>query len=126
MKILSSLLVPPLFASLGALAAPAAPAAEPLLSFESGAPAATHPTLYSFADLYRLTVAGGPFGGFRFTPAQAQIRVASQAAAFDAAEAPPELRFAVSAPRNSERWALLLAGVFACAWVAHRRLASPY
>lgn len=118
MKTLRSLFLPLVaFAALPALAAE-----EPLLPFEAAAPAATHPSLYSFADVYRLTVAGEPFGGFRFAEPEAQIRVA----AAPAATAAPELRFSVSAPRDDGRWALLLAGLFACAWVAHRRLASPY
>jgi len=100
-------------------------AAEALLPFEAAPPAATHPTLYSFADVYRLTVAGEPLGGFRFADTQPQVRVVSQASSYYAQEA-PELRFSVSAPRDGQLWALGLAGLFACAWVAHRRLASPY
>lgn len=94
-------------------------AAAPLMLFEAGAPAATHPSLYSFTDLYRLTLSGEPFGGFRLADTPAQIRVVSAAGA-------PEPRFGVSRPREGGRWALALAGLFACAWVAHRRLASPY
>lgn len=106
MKTLRSLLLPLL-----ALAALPALAAE-----------APHPSLYSFADVYRLTVAGEPFGGFRFADAEAQIRVA----AAPATKGAPELHFSVSAPHDDARWALLLAGLSTCAWVAHRRLASPY
>lgn len=114
MKILRPLLVP-----LALLAAASAFGAEDaLLPFEAGAPAATHPSLYSFADVYRLTVSGEP-GGFRFVERAPQVRVVSESSNLD-------FRFAVSAPREGERWALALAGLFACAWVAHRRLASPY
>jgi len=118
MKILRSLFLP-----LIALAAlPALAAEEPLLAFEAALPAATHPSLYSFADVYRLTVSGEPFAGFRFAEAETQIR----AAAAPATSGEPELRFSVSAPHDGGRWALLLAGLITCAWVAHRRLASPY
>jgi hypothetical protein len=120
MKVLRSFLVPL------ALALASGAFAAPLLPFEAGAPAATHPSMYSFSDVYRLTVAGEPFGGFRFADSQAQLRVVSRAAALNPLEAGPELRFSVSAPNDSGRWTLLLAGLFACAWVAHRRLASPY
>ena len=116
-----------LFLTLVLLAASAALAGEPpLLPYEAGAPAATHPALYSFADLYRLSVSGEPFGGFRFADAQAPLRFVSQASGLHAAEMLPDLSFSVSAPSDGGRWALVLAGLFACAWVAHRRLASPY
>lgn len=118
MKVLCSLLLP-----LVTLAAPPALAAEePLLAFEAASPAATHPSLYSFADVYRLTVAREPRVGFDFAEPEAPVRVAVAAPATSA----PELRFSVSAPRDDGRWGLLLAGLFTCAWVAHRRLASPY
>jgi hypothetical protein len=120
MRVLRTLLVP-----LALALASRAFAAQPLLPFEAGAPAATHPSMYSFSDVYRLTVAGVPFGGFRFVDAQAPLRVVSQAA-LSGPEAFAEPRFAVSAPSDGGRWTLLLAGLFACAWVAHRRIASPY
>jgi hypothetical protein len=118
MKALCSLLLPLL-----ALAAPPALAAEePLAPFEAASPAATHPSLYSFADVYRLTVAREPLLGFDFAEPETPVRVAVAAPAAGA----PELRFSVSAPRDDGRWGLLLAGLFTCAWVAHRRLTSPY
>lgn len=125
MKILRPLLTS-LALSLAASAASAAsaPAREAaLLPFEAGAPAATPPALYSFADLVRLTVAVQPFGGLRpdasVPDSHAHVRVVSETRL-------PEIGFAVAAPRDGGRWALALAGLFACAWVAHRRLASPY
>ncbi len=126
MKIVRPLLTSLVLSLAGTAAAGAATAsAAALMPFEAGAPAATPPSLYSFADVYRVTLAGEPFGGYRFTgspaadaPAQVQ-RVSDNRL--------PELSFAVSAPRGGgQRWALALAGLFACAWVAHRRLASPY
>lgn len=118
MKTLRSLFLPLLaLAALPALAGEA-----PVLAGEGAAPRATHPSLYSFAEVYRLTVAGEPLGGFRFADVETQIRVA----AAPAAKGTPELRFSVSAPHDGGRWALLLAGLSTCAWVAHRRLASPY
>jgi hypothetical protein len=108
------------------LALTSARAGEALLPFEAAPPAATHPSLYSFADVYRLTVAGEPFGGFRFSEAAIPVRLASQSEPVITVSETPELRFSVSAPRDGQLWALGLAGLFACAWVAHRRLASPY
>jgi hypothetical protein len=78
----------------------------------TAAAAAPPPSLYSFADLCRLA-------GAQVLDAPVELRVVSQAQASGPS-------FAVSRPRDGGRWALVLAGFFACAWVAHRRLASPY
>ena len=75
--------------------------------------------MYSFADIYRLTVAGtAPQVNLSNEP---QIRVATVQAA-----PAPELRFSVKPAAGPERWWLLLAGLAAAAWVAHRRLARSY
>jgi hypothetical protein len=82
------------------------------------------PTLYSFADVYRLTVNAAP-DALTFAPAAAapQIRVALAAQdAFVAAEP----RFTVSQVPVPKGWMLLLAGLAAAGWVAHRRLTSAY
>jgi len=70
--------------------------------------------LYSFADLYRLTVSAPPSAGLGFAEPQREPEVAA---------AP---RFAVTPVPGPGRWALLLAGLAAAGWVAHRRLAFPY
>ncbi|HEX7052812.1 MAG TPA: hypothetical protein VF211_02615 [Burkholderiales bacterium] len=106
-------------APLAAAAADGDAAEPPLVAFEAGLPVATPPALYSFADVYRLAVAGDPLAAPRWIEAETQLRLASRAA-------PAGPRFAVSAPRDGGRWALVLAGLAACAWVAHRRLTSPY
>ena len=94
----------------------------------------THPSqqlaLYSFADLYRLTVHTSP-EALRFTPAASTQQMPSQL--------PPQLRvsmadsFAVAEPRitvtqapSTRGWMLLVAGLAAASWVAHRRLTSAY
>lgn len=78
--------------------------------------------LYSFNDLYRLTVNGAiaePIG----TPVPAsearEVRVAT------APSVPTEFRFTITPVPGPGRWPLLLAGLAACAWVAHRRLTRP-
>jgi hypothetical protein len=80
---------------------------------------AQHPELYSFADVYRLTVAG-PMGGLPIveTP-EAPIRVAVQTAVLSAS---PEARFSVAPAPQPDTWLLVLAGLAAAGWVAHRRL----
>jgi hypothetical protein len=82
----------------------------------SSAPPA-HPALYSFADVYRLTL-GGPMAAFPAleNAADAAIRVA-------VAQSPgAEARFLVSAVPQPDKWLLLLAGLALAGWVAHRRL----
>src|SRR5687768_936176 len=100
----------------------AAAAATPqaLAPVASGAqPAAQHPSLYSFADVYRLTVAG-PMGRLPIveTP-EAPIRVAVQTAVHSSS---PEARFSVAPAPQPDTWLLVLAGLAAAGWVAHRRL----
>ena len=81
-----------------------------------------HPALYSFADLYRLTVAGVGADEIRFPElaAEPQVRVAA------AQPAASEPRFTISAPSGPRGWVLILAGLAAAAWVAHRRLTYAY
>lgn len=89
-------------------------------SFYSATHAAAppHPALYSFADLYRVAVAGSG-GGLPAleAAAQAPIRVAAPQSQ------PAEPRFSVSAVPQPDKWLLLLAGLALAGWVAHRRLA---
>jgi len=82
------------------------------------------PGLYSFADLYRLTVSASP-EALVFAPLAApqQIRVA---AAMPESSAVAEPRFTVSQASATRGWMLLLAGLAAASWVAHRRLTSAY
>jgi hypothetical protein len=82
------------------------------------------PSLYSFADVYRLTVNAAPdaLTSVPATPAP-QIRVAlATQDAFVAAEP----RFTVSQVPGPKGWLLVLAGLAAAGWVAHRRLTSGY
>ena len=74
-----------------------------------------HPALYSFADIYRLTVGPAPLA----EPAAA-LRVA---AAPPAAGAEAQFRVRMPEPRG---WMLLLAGLAAAGWVARRRLGYAY
>ena len=75
--------------------------------------------LYSFTDLYRLTVSAPPAAGPAF--AEPQVRLAAREPQVAAAP-----RFTVTPVPGPGRWALVLAGLAAAGWVAHRRLALPY
>jgi hypothetical protein len=83
----------------------AAPAAEPL------------PALYSFADVYRLTVGHAPVG---LPQPQAGEEAPIRVAVVESSVAEP--RFTVRQFPAPTRWLLALAGLALAAWVAHRRL----
>ena len=80
-------------------------------------------SVYSFADLYRLTVSGAGAQAVLFSAASAepQIRVA----AFEPAAA-AEPRFTITPVSGPGTGLLLLAGLAAAGWVAHRRLTYAY
>ena len=98
-----------------------------LICVAAGFAAATHAeahvteapsAMYSFADIYRMTVGGtAP----QALPMEPQVRVATVQAAPAA-----DVRFTVKPVPGPERWWLVLAGLAAAAWVAHRRLTRPY
>ena len=77
------------------------------------------PALYSFAELYRVTVSAPPATAFAF--AEPQIHLAAREPQVAAAP-----RFTVTPVPGPGRWALVLAGLAAAGWVAHRRLAFAY
>lgn len=105
-----------LFLIAAVLAGPAA-AAEPLPAPFIAAPAAVQPALYSFVDVYRLTVGRTPVGVPQpQAGAEAPIRVA----VVEASAVEPY--FSVRQFPAPERWLLLLAGLALAGWVAHRRL----
>jgi len=82
------------------------------------------PSLYSFADLYRMTVDAAPEAPtFAQAAPSPQRRVALAAQDVLAAAEP---RFTVAPVQGSRGWMLLLAGLAAAGWVAHRRLTSAY
>ncbi|HET7669936.1 MAG TPA: hypothetical protein VFK84_05995 [Burkholderiales bacterium] len=94
-----------------------------LICVAAGFAAATHAedtpsAMYSFADIYRMTVGGtAP----QALPMEPQVRVATVQAAPAA-----DVRFTIKPVPGPERWWLVLAGLAAAAWVAHRRLTRPY
>src|SRR5688500_12401869 len=75
--------------------------------------------MYSFADIYRMTVSGSAPQALPVS--EPHVRVATVQAAPAA-----ELRFTIKPVPGPERWWLLLAGLAAAAWVAHRRLTRAY
>jgi hypothetical protein len=101
---------------IGLAFAGAAHAAEPFPPETNGGALASHPALYSFADVYRLTVKGPAAGLLTLDGAPDAIRVALRPQAVGP-------RFSVSRGPERETWLLILAGVAFAGWVAHRRLA---
>jgi len=104
-----------------AFAVSAAAAGEPAsLHSAIAAQPPAHPPLYSFVDVYRLTVAGPMAGPPPLeTAPEAPIRVAAPQAQAQA----PEPRFSITVATQPDKWLLLLAGLALAGWVAHRRLA---
>jgi hypothetical protein len=100
----------------GAAFAAAPLAAELESAALSAPPSAPQSTLYSFADVYRLTVGGPMLGVPGFDPVEAPIRVAVAPAQ------PPEVRFVVRPLPQPDKWLLVVAGLALAGWVAHRRL----
>ena len=83
------------------------------LRAEGRAPA--HPALYSFADVYRLTVSGAALADFPLQDTLVRVAVSPQSAA-------PDNQFSINSVPEPERWLLLLSGIALAAWVARRRL----
>ena len=106
-----------LLAAIAFFAAAHSAAASDSFSSALSAAAPPHPALYSFADVYRLTVSGAGLDGFTaIAGTDASIRVVAQSAAT------PETQFSVVSMAQPQRWLLLLAGLAAALWVARRRL----
>jgi hypothetical protein len=97
----------------------AASAAEPLPAPAQpiAAPSSVPPSLYSFVDVYRLTVGRAPVG---LAPAQESAEAPVRVAVVDAQAVEP--RFTVRQLPVPGRWLLLFAGLALAGWVAHRRL----
>jgi hypothetical protein len=107
---------------LGAAFLAGAANAEPASDFQAAlsAPARpAHPALYSFADVYRLTVAGAAMANAPL--ADSLIRVAATPPASTS-----EAQFSISVLPQPERWLLLVSGLALAAWVARRRLGYSY
>jgi hypothetical protein len=76
--------------------------------------AAAHPSQYSFADLYRVTVQAPAAAALAAAPAaEIPVRVA-------AGQAPAQ--YSVAEAPKPRLWLLLLSGLAAAVWVARRRL----
>jgi hypothetical protein len=95
------------------------------------------PSMYSFADIYRLTVAGASSPRLPKSAASAdyQLRVVSSEPQppvrqlFPAASVAPvqaSYLFSIGAMPQPERWLLFLSGLAAAAWVARRRLGNSF
>src|SRR3954470_4498874 len=88
-------------------------------SAPNATPPAHPPQLYSFADVYRLTVNGAAMGDF--PPAAGPLRVS-------VSPQPPlsEAAFTIRAVPAPEGWLLVFSGLAAGFWVARRRLGYPF
>jgi PEP-CTERM motif-containing protein len=107
-----------IFAAAASVAA-AAPVviANPAPDFLGGISAAAplHPELYSFMDVYRLTVAGAAMANYPVVEGPIRVAVSQPQPA-------AEIQFSIRSVPEPERWLLLLSGLAAAGWVARRRL----
>ena len=76
--------------------------------------------LYSFSELYRLTVNGAAPESMPLNDEPRPVRVTTEQAAPST-----EFHFTITPVPGPGRWPLILAGLAAAAWVAHRRLTRP-
>ena len=102
----------------------AAPAA---LEFDTAiyGPPPAHASLYSFSDVYRLTLAGAAMGDYPLAALGEAPALAESAQRVAAADGGAGYVFAIHSVPARERWMLLLAGLAAACWVAWRRLWHP-
>ena len=94
--------------------------------------------LYSFADLYRLTVAGSVLPEAAALPTTLPAALPAAPAAADpalrpvsgggalAAAQPATFIFSISSLPDPERWLLVLSGLALAAWLARRRLGYSF
>jgi len=95
-------------------AAAADPAPDLLVAERSPLP--PHPSLYSFADVVRLTLGAAAPAGPAAPPAPLRVTSVQPAAA--------EPRFSIEPVREPGRWRLLVSGLALAGWVARRRLVN--
>jgi hypothetical protein len=108
-----------LFIALFLLLAAFAAAGQETFQGALGRAVAANPSQYSFADVYRLALAGpGAATLAAVAPAEATVRVA--------AATPAPAQFAVVETPEPKLWLLLLAGAAAAVWVARRRLGYAF
>src|SRR3954462_1463137 len=90
----------------------------------TSAAAASDPALYSFSELYRLTV-NGAVPEVSGLAALGSVAPQVRGAGVPPGGAPAEGKFPIPPIPGPRPWMLLLAGLAAAAWVAHRRLTRP-
>jgi hypothetical protein len=96
------------------------------------APLPAHPSLYTFADLFRLTAGGAAMPEYPPAPAaqNAQstqnIPVALPAAAAPAQPPQAAYTFSIGALPQPESWLLIVSGLALAGWVARRRLGYSF
>lgn len=108
----------PLAIAFAFLALPAAASDTFQASLQAGAP---QPSMYSFADVYRLTVSGAALDNLpSLALNDAPVRVATAAA-----PPAPDATFSIASVGEPRGW-LLLSGLALALWVARRRLGHSF
>jgi hypothetical protein len=97
------------------------------------APLPAHASLYTFADVFRLTSGGAAMPEYPPAPLlqgtqNIPVALASAAAPTAPAAAQPQApyTFSIGAVPRTERWLLILSGLAMAGWVARRRLGYSF
>jgi hypothetical protein len=76
------------------------------------------PQLYSFDDVYRLTVGGAAMADFPASAGPVRVAISPEMRP----QPQPESGFSIRAVPEAEGWLLVFSGLAAAFWVARRRL----
>jgi hypothetical protein len=88
-------------------------------------PPPAHAALYSYSDVFRLTVAGAAMADFPLAAVAEAPALPDAAVRVMQADAISGYVFSIRRVQERERWILILSGIAAALWVAWRRLANP-
>lgn len=85
-----------------------------------------HPTMASFADVYRMAVGAQESLAFEEAVKARASEAAVRVSAGSAAPAEAEMQVRVTPAREPHFWLLILSGLALAGWVAHRRLVHGF
>jgi hypothetical protein len=88
-------------------------------------PPPAHASLYSYTDVFRLTVAGAAMADYPLAAVADAPALPDAAVRVMQGDAASGYVFSIRRVQERDRWILILSGMAAALWVAWRRLANP-